>query len=127
MGDYLERASRESSLIFDKKIEKMSELTNINEIIKQKVSLVLEERKEQPQKYIIGKTKVTEKIGAIKEEDFEIRFEKLTTYVLENKPTNTGNKSMNSKDFYSYNLSGIAHVFVSNQSKFNIDSEAKDV
>jgi hypothetical protein len=34
---------------------------------------------------------------------------------------------MSSKEFYSFNLSGLGHVFVHHRSKFNIEAEAKDV
>jgi hypothetical protein len=45
VAEYLEKVSKDSHIIFDKKMEKMSELQNINEIISQKVDLELKERK----------------------------------------------------------------------------------
>ncbi len=51
----------------------------------------------------------------------------MTTYVLPNEPNKTENKSMASHDFYGFNHSGIGNVFISSRSKFNYESDAKNV
>ena len=51
----------------------------------------------------------------------------MTTYVLQNQPNKTENKSLVSKDFHGFEPSGVGHAFISYRSKLNFESDAKNV
>jgi hypothetical protein len=65
--------------------------------------------------YIIGKTVSMEVLDKTENEDFEIELVKVSTYVLDNLPTGLDNKSMGKN--FSYEIKGIANLFVDYRSK----------
>jgi hypothetical protein len=58
---------------------------------------------------------------------YEAKLKKVTTYVLENKPTGEENESMPKKYFSTQSPNGIGHAFIYNRSKLDYNSETKDL
>lgn len=83
IATYLGQLSKDAEVIFDKKTEILTALNSMLDIALEKAR----NGYPLPQKYIIGKTKEVETLCRVETKGYEVSLKRLTTYVLENKPT----------------------------------------